>query len=292
MKRTILRLALPKGSLQESTLRLMQRAGFRVRPSSRAYAPGIDDEELEVRLIRAQEIPRYVAMGAMDFGITGRDWIAEAKVKVEEIGELVYAKQGLGRVRWVLAVPQEAKIRGVEDLEGKVIATEVVQITKSYLKRHKVSAKVEFSWGATEVKPPDLCDGIVELTETGRTLRANGLKIVDTVFESTTRVIMNSLAFQNEQKREKAENIVMLLQGALDAESKVGLKMNVPKEKLEQLVRVLPALRNPTIAQLYDPSFVALEVVVEEKRVRELLPKLKRLGAEGIIAYSLQKVIY
>lgn len=292
MSKPLIRLALPKGSLQESTFKLMKRAGFEISLGKRAYIPTIDDEEMELRLIRAQEIPRYVASGALDAGITGRDWIEEACVKVKEMGELVYAKQGLGRIKWVLAVPQGSSIKSVKDLQGKTVATEVVNITRNFLKKHQVKANVEFSWGATEVKPPELCDAIVELTETGRSLRANQLKVIDVVLESATRVIMNYSSYRNKKKREKIENLYLLLKGALEAEDKIGLKMNAPKSKIQKIIQVLPALRKPTVSPLSDQKYVALEVVVGKKETRKLIPELKRLGAEGIIAFSLEKVIY
>lgn len=287
-----LRIALPKGSLQESTFRLMERAGFHLRAGARTYLPAVDDEELDVRLIRAQEIPRYVADGVLDAGITGQDWIMEAGVSVKEVCELVYSKQGYRPVRWVLAVPEDSGIRSVKQLQGKRIASEVVRVTKRYLKEHGVKAKVEFSWGATEAKPPDFCDAIVELTETGGTLRANRLRIIDTVLASTTRFIANKRAYQDKWKREKIAAVALLLLGALEAEGKVGLKMNAPKSALTKIIAALPALRHPTLSPLSDESYVALEVVVNEREVKHLIPKLKQLGAEGFIEYPLNKVIY
>lgn len=292
MPKQKLRLALPKGSLQESTFRLMERAGFRLRAGARAYLPAVDDEELDVRLIRAQEIPRYVADGVLDAGITGKDWIIEAGVLVKEVCELVYSKQGYRPVRWVLAVPEDSGIRTVRQLQGKRVASEVVRVTKQYLRAHGVKAKVEFSWGATEAKPPDFCDAIVELTETGGTLRANRLRIIDTVLFSTTRLIANKRVYHDKWKKEKIEAISLLLLGALEAEGKVGLKMNAPKASLQKIVAALPALRNPTLSPLSDEAYAALEAVVNEQEVKRLIPKLKQLGAEGFIEYPLNKVIY
>jgi len=286
-----LRIALPKGSLQEATLKLFEKAGYRIRVGHRSYVPSIDDPELEGLLIRAQEIPRYVAQGALDVGLTGLDWILESGVDLVEVAELVYAKEGFRPVRWVVAVPEDSPIERVEDLQGKRIATELVEVTKGFLRERGIEADVEFSWGATEVKPPELADAIVELTETGTSLRANRLRIVETVLESTTRFVMNREAYRDRWKREKAENLAMLLKGALEAESKVGLKMNVPKKKLEEVVALLPALHTPTVSDQTDPDWVAVEVVLEEKVARDLIPKLKRAGAQGIIEYPLNKVV-
>jgi ATP phosphoribosyltransferase len=288
----MLKLGLPKGSLQEATLALMHKAGFHFSVNERSYFPSIDDEEIEAMLLRAQEIPRYVEDGVFDAGLTGKDWIVENGVDIVEVADLVYAKQSMRPVKWVLAVHEDSPVRKVQDLEGRRIATEVVNITKEYLKRHKVDAVVEFSWGATEVKAPDLVDAIVEVTETGGSLRANHLRIVDIVLESTTKLIANKASWKDSWKREKIESIAMLLQGAIAAEEKVGLKMNLRKENLEKVLRILPALRKPTISQLSEEGWIALETIVDENVVRAIIPKLKRVGAEGIIEYPLNKVIY
>lgn len=287
-----LKIGLPKGSLQESTFMLFKKAGFKISAEGRSYFPRINDPEIDPILIRAQEIARYVEEGVLDAGMTGKDWIIECNAKVEEVANLVYAKQGLRPVRWVLAVPEASSIKKPSDLGGKRIATEVVNITKGYLKKHKIKADVEFSWGATEVKVPSLVDAIVELTETGTSLRENKLRIVDTVLESTTRLIANKKSWQDPWKRKKMENLRLLLQGAIVAEEKVGLKMNVPIDKVDTVVKELPALRNPTVSHLTKKGWVALETIVDEHVVREIIPHLKALGAEGIIEYSLNKVIF
>lgn len=289
--RTI-KLALPKGSLQESTFEMMARAGYHIKAGSRSYTPSVDDPEIEVRLIRAQEISRYVEHGALDAGITGYDWILENNSDVTEVANLVYAKQGLRPVKWVLAVPNDSPIRSIKDLEGKRIATEAVNITRKFLKKNEVHAEVEFSWGATEVKAPELVDAICELTETGSSLRANNLRILNVVLESTTRLIVNKKTWQDKWKRKKIETIAVLLKGALAAEEKVGLKMNAPDEKLAEILKALPALRNPTISRLSKGGWIAIETVVDEKVVREIIPALHAAGAEGIIEYPLNKVIY
>lgn len=286
-----IKLALPKGSLQESTFGMMARAGWKIKSGSRSYVPSVDDPEIEARLIRAQEISRYVELGFLDAGLTGHDWIIENNSEVVEVANLVYAKQGLRPVRWVLAVPNDSPIRSVKDLQGKRIATEGVNLTRRYLEKNGVKAEVEFSWGATEVKAPELVDAICELTETGSSLRANNLRIVETVLESTTRLIANKDAWKDAWKRKKIETIALLLQGALAAGEKVGLKMNVPEAKVEAVVQALPALRNPTVAHLHLQGWVAIEVVVDEHVVREIIPALKAAGAEGIIEYPLNKVI-
>lgn len=288
-----LRLGLPKGSLQESTFKMFGKAGFQISVSSRSYHPNIDDPEIEPVLLRAQEIPRYVESGILDAGLTGYDWIVENGVagKVVEVAELLYAKQGLGKVKWVLAVPEDSKIRDVKDLNGKSIATEVVNLTKSYLKKHKVKADVEFSWGATEVKAGELADAIVEITETGSSLKANKLRVVDTILESTTRLIASKKSWRDQWKRRKLEEITLLLKGALAAEEKVGLKMNVRRSDLEKLLKILPALKKPTVSHLTDPNWVALEAVIDETTVRKLIPQLKKAGAQGIIEYPLNKII-
>lgn len=286
-----LKLGVPKGSLQEATIDLFSRAGWKISLGSRSYVPSIDDPEIECLLVRAQEMARYVQSGALDAGITGHDWVVETSADVEELAELVYAKQRLARVRWVLAVPEDSPIRKPRDLEGKIIATEVVHLTEKYLQRFGVNASVEFSWGATEVKVPQLADAIVEVTETGSSLRANRLRIVDTVLESATVFIMNRSAAADARKREKAENLILMLKGAIDAASKVGLLLNVRREDLSAVLAVLPALKNPTISNLSDPDWVAVNTIIEEAVVRQLLPKLKAAKAQGIVEYPLNKII-
>ncbi len=286
-----LRLGIPKGSLQDATLELFARAGWMITLSTRSYVPTIDDPEIECLMVRAQEMARYVETGALDAGITGHDWVVETGAAVDELSELVYAKQRLARVRWVLAVPEDSPMRDVRDLEGKTIATEVVQITEKYLARHGVKARVEFSWGATEVKVPQLADAIVEVTETGSSLRANRLRIVDTVLESATVFIMNRAAATEPWKREKAENLILMLQGAIAAASKVGLLLNVHRDDLAAVLGVLPALKKPTISALSDPDWVAINTIVEESVVRQILPKLKAAKAQGIVEYPLNKIV-
>jgi ATP phosphoribosyltransferase len=286
-----LSIGLPKGSLQESTFDLFLKAGFKISVSGRSYIPLIDDEDLEGVLIRAQEISRYVEEGVLDVGLTGLDWILENDSKVEEVANLVYGKHGFRPVRWVLAVPNDSSIQRVADLEGKRIATEVVNITRKYLKKKGVNAHVEFSWGATEVKVPQLVDAIVELTETGSSLRAHNLRVIDTLLESTTRLIANRDSLGNEWKRGKINQIAMLLKGALAAEAKVGVKMNVPALSLEMVTALLPALRKPTVSKLSDEDWYAVETILDEKVFRSLVPRLKEAGAEGIIEYPLNKVI-
>lgn len=287
-----LKIGLPKGSLQESTFGLFKKAGFNISAPERSYFPRIDDPEIDPILLRAQEISRYVEEGVLDSGLTGKDWITENGSNVIEVANLVYAKRGLRPVKWVLAVPENSRIKSPKDLNGKRIATEVVNITKDYLKKHKVKADVEFSWGATEVKVPGLVDAIVELTETGTSLRENNLRIVDIVLESTTRLIANKKSWQDKWKRKKLENLKLLLQGAIVAEEKVGLKMNVQSGKLNTVLKQLPALRNPTISPLTRKGWVAIETIVDEHIVRQIIPKLKAAGASGIIEYSLNKVIF
>jgi ATP phosphoribosyltransferase len=286
-----LKLGIPKGSLQDATIDLFARAGWRISLSARNYVPSIDDPEIECLMVRAQEMARYVETGALDAGITGHDWVMETEANVEEMAELVYAKQRLARVRWVLAVPEDSPVQKPADLAGKVIATEVVRTTEKYLAKHGVSARVEFSWGATEVKVPRLADAIVEVTETGSSLRANRLRIVDTVLESATVLIMNREAAGNAWKREKAENLILMLQGAIDATNKVGLMLNVRRENLEAVLGVLPALKNPTISNLSDPEWVAVNTIIEESVVRQILPKLKAAKAQGIVEYPLNKIV-
>ena len=287
----VLKLGLPKGSLQESTLKLFKKAGYNVSVDSRSYYPVFDDIEIEALLIRAQEMARYVDDGVLDAGLTGKDWILEQGADVKEVAELNYAKGGLRPVRWVIAVPKDSKIKKVKDLEGKRISTELVNFTNKYLKSEGIKADVDFSWGATEVKPPHLCDAIVELTETGTSLRANNLRVIDTILTSSTRFISNKKSCKDKWKQQKMENIVLLLQGALAAEEKVGLKMNVPQKALKRAMSLLSSLHSPTISGLSDSGWYALEVVIDEKIVRDIIPKLKAVGAEGIIEYPLNKVI-
>ncbi|MFH2028988.1 MAG: ATP phosphoribosyltransferase [Nanoarchaeota archaeon] len=291
MKNTKIKLGIPKGSLQETTAKLFRKAGFNININGRSYFPDIDDPEIECMLIRAQEMSRYVEEGVLDCGLTGKDWIMENRSDVKEIAELVYAKTGLGKVKWVLAAPENGNIKSVKDLKGKRIATEAINLTKQYLKKNNVDAKVEFSWGATEVKPPELADAIVEITETGSSLRANNLKILDVILESTTRFIANRDSWKNPEKRKKMENIAMLLQGAILAEEKVGLMMNVKCDDLDSVLKVLPALQKPTLSELSDKSWVSVNSIVDEKEVRELIPQLKEAGATGIVEYPLNKII-
>ena len=286
-----LKLGIPKGSLENATVELFRRAGFTISTSSRSYFPGIDDPEIECMLIRAQEMARYVEDGILDAGLTGRDWIEENEANVIAVADLIYAKQSFGKVRWVLAVPESSSFRTVKDLEGKIISTELVQTTKRYLKAHGVTAKVEFSWGATEVKPPVLADAIVEVTETGSSLRANKLKIIDTVLESNTQLIANSAAWADPAKRRKLEDIKMLLQGAINALGKVGLMLNVHKNDLEKVLAVLPALKRPTISHLSDEEWLAVNTILDETTVRDMIPRLKQAGGEGIVEYPLNKIV-
>ncbi|HEX3797293.1 MAG TPA: ATP phosphoribosyltransferase [Verrucomicrobiae bacterium] len=287
-----LRFGLPKGSLQDATIEKMAKAGFNIQVSSRSYVPYVDDEELEIRLIRAQEISRYVEHGYLDCGITGHDWIQENHSDVHEVGEFKFSKMTRQAARWVLAVPENSPIKSVKDLKGKRIATEVVNLTKRYLRKHGVKAEVEFSWGATEFKAHELVDAIVELTETGSSLRANKLRIVDTLLSSTPRLISNHEAWKNKWKRKKIETMAMLLRGALEAEVKVGLKMNIAEKNVAKLLQSLPSLRNPTVSNLSLKGWVAIETIIDEHVVRELIPLLKAAGAEGIIEYPLNKVVY
>lgn len=287
----VLKLGLPAGSLQEATADLFRRAGYEIRFSSRSYYPSIDDEEIDCLLIRAQEMARYVQLGVIDAGLTGHDWILENRADVREVAEFLFSKVSRRPVRWVLAVPEDSPIRSIRDLAGKRIATEVVNLTTDYLARHGVSAEVEFSWGATEVKPPKLADAIVEVTETGSSLRANNLRIVETLLESTTRFIANHAAWADDWKREKIEHIVLMLQGVLQAEGKVGLMMNARRSSLSQVLALLPALKRPTISTLSDEGWVAVNTILEEKVVRDILPKLKAAGASGIVEYPLNKII-
>ena len=287
-----LKLGIPKGSLQDATTDLLSRAGWKVTFSSRSYVPTIDDPEINCLLVRAQEMARYVETGALDAGITGHDWVEETRANVLELAELVYAKQRLARVKWVLAVPEDSNIHEPRDLEGKVIATEVVGITEKYLAKRDVKARVEFSWGATEVKVPQLADAIVEVTETGSSLRANRLRILDTVLESATVFIMNRKSAEDPAKREKAQNLILMLQGAIAAATRVGLMLNVRREDLANVLGVLPALKNPTISELSDSNWVAVNTIIAESVVRQILPRLKAARAEGIVEYPLNKIVF
>ncbi len=287
-----IRLGIPKGSLQASTLRLFEKAGFNIRVDERSYKPSIDDDEIECLMIRAQEIPKYVEQGVLDLGLCGEDWIQESGASVHEVAELVYSKNGFGKVRLVLAVPEHSNIRSVKDLEGKRIATELVHVTQCYLVKNGIKAEVEFSWGATEVKAPDLVDAIADLTETGSSLRANNLRVVETILESSTKLIANKRSYQDDWKSEKIDEIALLLSSAILSEGRVGLKMNVDKKDLDAVVALLPALKNPTVSDLYDKKSVAVETIVEEKFVREIIPKLKKAGAQGIVEYSINKIVY
>ena len=286
-----LKLGIPKGSLENATIDLFRRAGFQIATSSRSYFPSIDDPEIECMLIRAQEMARYVEDGILDAGLTGRDWIEENEADVVAVADLIYAKQSFGKVRWVLAVPESSAFRTVHDLGGKIIATELVATTKRYLEKHGVKAKVEFSWGATEVKPPVLADAIVEVTETGSSLRANNLKIIDTVMESNTQLIANKAAWEDARKRRKLEDIRMLLDGAINALGKVGLMLNVHKDNLAAVLAVLPALKRPTISHLSDEEWLAVNTILDETTVRDIIPRLKQAGGEGIVEYPLNKIV-
>ena len=286
-----LKLGIPKGSLENATIELFRRAGFNISTSSRSYFPAIDDPEIECMLIRAQEIARYVEDGVLDAGLTGRDWVEENAADVESIAELVYAKQSFGRVRWVLAVPETSPFQSVRDLEGKIIATELVKTTERYLARNGVTAKVEFSWGATEVKLPVLADAIVEVTETGSSLRANKLRIIETVLESNTQLIANKNALKDEAKRRKLQDIKLLLESAINALGKVGLMMNVRKDDLDAVLKVLPALKKPTISHLSDEDWLAVNTILDESTVRTIIPRLQEAGAQGIVEYPLNKIV-
>jgi len=293
MKNKTLKLGLPKGSLQEATFKLLRKAGFNVSVSERSYFPSIDDPEVKPMMLRAQEMSRYVEDGALDCGITGNDWILENDSDVVRVADLLYAKQSLAKVRWVLAAPEGSSIKALKDLKGKRIATELVDVTRRFLKANKIKADVEFSWGATEVKvSTGLVDAIVELTETGRSLRANKLKEICTICESTTQFIANKESFKDDWKKDKMEEIILLLKGALLAEEKVGIKMNVRKGDLIKIIEKLPALKKPTVSCLSEENWYAIETVIDESVVRHIIPKLKKLGAEGIIEYPLNKVIY
>ncbi|MGV3517172.1 ATP phosphoribosyltransferase [Luteitalea sp.] len=290
-----LRLGIPKGSLQDSTVQLFARAGWNIYVSSRSYFPGTDDTELECMLIRAQEMARYVADGVIDAGLTGQDWIAEqliaSRAEVVPVQELVYSKQSFGTVKWVLAAPEDSRFKTPADFAGCTIATELVQVTRHYFEEKGIDVTVEFSWGATEVKPPVLADGIVEATETGSTLRANRLRIIDTVMESKTQLIANPAAWGDAWKRTKIENIALLLRAAIEAQGRVGLMLNVKREGLARLLELVPALRRPTISSLSDEEWVAVNTIIEERTVRDLIPRLKAAGAEGIVEYPLNKIV-
>ena len=287
-----LRIGLPKGSLEKMSLELFERAGWLIRRAERTYIPSINDDELEGMFIRTQEVPLYVEKGMLDAGLAGNDWIMERRAKVRRVKELVYSKQGLSKVRWVLAAPADSPVKKVEDLEGGRIATELVEVTKDYLKKREVKAEVEFSWGSTEAKPPRLADAIVELTETGVSLKANNLRVIDTIIESTTWLIANELAWEDKWKREKIKNLAILLEGAINGYGKVGLKMNISQENLKKLLDLLPALKKPTISKLSQEGWWAVEIIVDELLARELIPGIKRVGGEGIVEYPLNKVVY
>lgn len=286
-----IKLGIPKGSLQEATLKLFRNAGFNIVVSERSYKPMVDDEEIECLLVRAQEIPKYVEQGVLDVGLTGKDWIIETEVDVVELEDLLYSKQGFKKVKLVIAVANDSNIKSIRDLEGKRIATEFVNVTKNYLKMNKINAEVEFSWGATEAKVPQLVDAISELTETGDSLKANNLKIIDTILESTIKLIANKSSMEDSWKKEKIQDIALLLKGALLAEGKVGLKMNVEKKDMDRVLHLLSALKNPTISELTNKNWVAVEVIMDKAEVRNTIPKLKKTGAQGIVEYSLNKII-
>jgi ATP phosphoribosyltransferase len=286
-----LKLGIPKGSLEAATIDLFRRAGFQISTSSRSYFPAIDDPEIECMLIRAQEMARYVEDGVLDAGLTGRDWVEESEAQVETVADLIYAKQSFGKVRWVLAVPEASPFHSVKDLQGKIIATELVSATRRYLEANGVTAKVEFSWGATEVKPPELADAIVEVTETGSSLRANKLRIIETVLESNTQLIANVKSWKDPDKRRKLEDVRMLLEGAINALGKVGLMLNVEKKNLAAVIAVLPALKNPTVSTLSDGDWLAVNTILEELTVRRIIPRLKEAGAQGIVEYPLNKIV-
>src|SRR5437588_7278861 len=286
-----LRLGIPKSSLQEATINLFGRAGYNVYANGRSYIPGIDDPEIECMLIRAQEMARYVEHGALDAGLTGLDWVVESGLEVVSVCDLIYAKQSRGKVRWVLAVPEDSAYGKPEDLGGKIIATELVNVTKNYFAKRNVDVRVEFSWGATEVKPPMLADAIVEVTETGSSLRANHLRIMDTVIESNTKVIANKSTGQDCERRRKIENLALMLRGAIEAKDRVGLMLNVRKDDLDCVLAVLPALKRPTISTLSDPEWLAVNTVIEESQAWQVIPRLKEANAQGIVEYPLNKVV-
>jgi ATP phosphoribosyltransferase len=285
-------LGLPKGSLEESTKNLFAKAGWKIATSSRSYKPTINDPELDGRFVRAQEVSRYVEHGFFDCGLTGFDWVQENGSDVVEVMDLIYSRASVLKSRWVLCVPEDSLVKSIADLAGKRVATELVNTTKRFFEAKGVAAEIEFSWGATEVKVPDLVDAIVDITETGSSIRANKLRIIDTLLETNTKLIANKVSWANPAKRKKIETLALLLRGALEAESKVGLKLNAPKKALELIVRAMPSLRNPTISPLSNSDWVALETIIDESVVREIIPQLKELGAEGIVEYPLNKVIY
>lgn len=291
MSEPILRFGIPAGSLQTATIELFQRAGYNIKVSSRSYYPSIDDPDIECLLIRAQEMARYVEQGILDAGITGKDWITESGADVAELCELIFSKVSRRPVRWVLCVPNESPVQTVADLEGKRIATEAVGLAENFLKQHGVTAKVEFSWGATEVKPPRLADAIVEVTETGNSLRANNLRIVAEILQSTPRLIVNRQAMDDPWKMAKLDNIALMLKSCLNAEGRVGLMMNVPRDNLQQVLDLLPALQNPTISSLSDPDWLDVNTIVDESVVRSVIPKLRAAGARGIVEYAINKII-
>jgi len=286
-----IRLGIPKGSLQDATINLFAAAGFKIYANGRSYFPSTDDAELECMLIRAQEMARYVEQGVLDAGLTGLDWVVESGLQVQAVADLIYAKQSRGKVRWVLAVPEDSPFQRAEDLAGKIIATELVEVTKKYFASKNVNVKVDFSWGATEVKPPMLADAIVEVTETGSSLRANRLRIIDTVLESNTQLIANTKAWTDAGKREKIENVALMLLGAITAQGRVGLMLNVRRDDLDRVLGVLPALNSPTVSALSDPNWVAVNTILEESVVRDVMPKLKAANATGIVEYPLNKVV-
>ena len=288
----LLMLGLPKGSLEESTKNLFAKAGWKIATSSRSYKPTINDPELDGRFVRAQEVSRYVEHGFFDCGLTGFDWVQENGSDVVEVMDLIYSRASVLKSRWVLCVPEDSSVKSIADLAGKRVATELVNTTKRFFEAKGVAAEIEFSWGATEVKVPDLVDAIVDITETGSSIRANKLRIIDTLLETNTKLIANKVSWANPAKRKKIETLALLLRGALEAESKVGLKLNAPKKALELIVRAMPSLRNPTISPLSNSDWVALETIIDESVVREIIPQLKELGAEGIVEYPLNKVIY
>jgi ATP phosphoribosyltransferase len=286
-----LKLGIPKGSLQDATVQLFARAGFNIYVSSRSYFPSIDDPEIECMLIRAQEMARYVEHGALDAGLTGLDWVIESGLEVVTVADLIYAKQSRGKVRWVLAAPESSSFQKAEDFQGKIIATELVNVTRNYFQKRGVEVQVEFSWGATEVKPPTLADAIVEVTETGSSLRANHLRILDTVLESNTQIIANKSSWADSGKRRKIENLALMLRGAMEAKERVGLMLNVKKEDLQAVLSVLPSLKGPTVSTLSDPEWLAVNTVIEESAAWEVIPKLKEARAQGIVEYPLNKVV-
>jgi ATP phosphoribosyltransferase len=292
MKSNKLKIALPAGSLKESTFELLKKAGYKINIKERSYFPIIDDEEIECMLIRAQEIPKYVEQGKFDVGITGKDWIEESKNVIKEIGELKYSKQGFNSVKLVIAVPESSGIKTIQDLEGKTISTELVNITRNFLEKNGVKANVEFSWGATESKPPYLADAIAELSDSGSSLRANNLRVIGTVMESTTRIIANEQSYQNKWKRQKSDLFVTLLKSALAAEGMVGLKMNAPKGKTKEIIKCLSALRKPTISTLTEKNWCSIEVILPEMKVKNIISEIRKLGAEGIVEYPINKIIY